>query len=299
MDLEKAYQLIAQKIVFWMQQLVKMLPNIALAALILVGGIFLSRLIRNFARRILTRVIHHRVILNLFTSFIYIFAIGVSIFAALSVLRLDKAVTSLLAGAGIAGLALAFAFQDIAANFVAGIVMSFTRPINIGDWVRVSDHTGRVQDIRLRDTIIRSFDGQMVIIPNKDIFQNPIENYTMLGRRRMQLDVGVSYAEDLDKVRDLTMPLMENLSTRCPDEPVKFYYETFADSSINFSVRVWINSPEPSVLLQSKSEAIMLIKAAFDREGITIPFPIRTIDLGIKGGEKLSDMPFFSKTKDS
>lgn len=299
MDLQQAYRLIASKLYLWLHQFVKLLPNILLAALILVLGFYASKYIRNLTRRLTTKIIHQRIIQNLFTSFIYVACIGITIFIALSILNLDKAVTSLLAGAGIVGLALAFAFQDIAANFVAGVVMSFTRPIRIGDWVTAKDHTGRVEDIRLRDTVIRSFNGQMVIIPNKEIFQNPIENYTLLGRRKMELNVGVSYGEQLRDVKEITLKALENLKNRCTEEPIKFYYEEFADSSINFSVRVWINSPEPSVLLESRSEAIMLVKEAFDANEIMIPYPIRTLDVGMKGGEKLADIPFFANGQKS
>ena len=119
----------------------------------------------------------------------------------LSILQLDKAVTSILAGAGIIGLALAFAFQDIAANFISGIFISFRKPIKLGDVVKINDYMGKVEQINLRDTIILTFQGQMVIIPNKDVFQSPIENYSLLGRRRLDLVVGVSYGDDLEKVK--------------------------------------------------------------------------------------------------
>lgn len=278
MDLQKAYELIVNKMNVWLHQLVKMLPNLALAVIAIVIGLFLSRLLKNFVRNLLKRFFHNEVVRNLFTSFVYLFAIGVTIFTALSILNLNKAVTSLLAGAGIVGLGLAFAFQDIAANFVAGVVMSFTRPIKIGDWITAGDHTGRVTDIRLRDTLIRSFNGQMVIIPNKEIFQNPIENASMLGRRKFELLVGISYNDDLNKVRELTLQVLQDLPNRCTSEAIKFYYEEFAESSINFTVRIWIDSPEPSVMLESRSEAIMRIKQAYDEHGISIPFPIRTLE---------------------
>ena len=90
----------------------------------------------------------------------------------------------MLAGAGVVGLALAFAFQDIAANFISGIFISFRKPLHIDDIVKIGDYMGRVEEINLRDTVLRTFQGQMVIIPNKNVFQNPIENYSMLGKRR-------------------------------------------------------------------------------------------------------------------
>lgn len=108
----------------------------------------------------LHRFVTNRTLDGFFSSLIYIFLLGIVIFAALSVLQLDKAVTSILAGAGILGLALAFAFQDIAANFISGIFISFSSPINIGDIVKIKDYMGKVEEINLRDTVIRTFLGK-------------------------------------------------------------------------------------------------------------------------------------------
>ncbi|WP_374164468.1 mechanosensitive ion channel family protein [Arcticibacter sp. MXS-1] len=289
MDIDKIYELIGTKLSVWVRDFVRMLPNLVIAALVLVLGIYQARLLRTFASRLFTRILHHQVLNALFASFIYIVGVGITIFTALSILKLDKAVTSLLAGAGIVGIALAFAFQDIAANFVAGIVMSFTRPIEPGDLVRVKDYMGTVEEIRLRDSLIRTFQGQLVFIPNKDIFQNPIENFTKLGRRRMDLVVGVSYGDDLEHVKQVALAAIEGVKGRQDDSPVEFYFEEFADSSINFSLRIWLSSTTQPDYLEARSEVIMRLKTAFDSAGITIPFPIRTLDFGIKGGERLFD----------
>lgn len=280
------------KLSSWFVEFVRMLPNMALAALVLVLGVFLSNLLKRLARRLIHRVSKQETINNLFASFIHILSICITLFIALSILRLEKAVASLLAGAGILGLALAFAFQDIAANFISGIFITFRKPIRIGDIVKLQDYMGKVINITLRDTELLTFQGQFVIIPNKQIIQNPIENYSMLGKRRMDLVVGISYGDDLEKVKSVVLEAVEKVSVRTDDE-ITFFYDEFGDSSINFEVRIWIKDSEQPVWLQGRSEAIMLIKKAFDTHGITIPFPIRTLDFGIKGGEKLGDMPYF------
>jgi small conductance mechanosensitive channel len=170
----------------------------------------------------------------------------------LSVLNLDKAVTSILAGAGILGLALAFAFQDIAANFMLGIFLLFRRPLAVGDIVSTNDHMGVVEEINLRDTMIRTFQGQRVIIPNKDVFQNTIENYTVLGKRRLDLGVGVSYGDDLRKVKEIAIKAAEKISVRSLTEEISLYYEEFGDSSINFSIRIWLNNTDQPTFLQGR-----------------------------------------------
>jgi small conductance mechanosensitive channel len=159
MDLQKAYLLIQSKLVIWLREFVKLLPNIIIASLVLVAGIFLAGLIRKLAAKVIQRFTHHDTLTNLFSTFIYIAGIGITIFIALSILHLDKAVTSILAGAGIAGIALAFAFQDIAANFMAGILLSLRRPLKIGELVKSGDIMGKVVTINMRDTIITTFPG--------------------------------------------------------------------------------------------------------------------------------------------
>jgi len=290
MDVNHAYQLILNKLTLWVKEFVKLLPNIALAAVILILGFLAAKSISNALKKLLRRFIRNQTLDNLFGSLIYIFLLGVIFFIALSVLQLDKAVTTILAGAGIAGLALAFAFQDIAANFMSGILLSIRCPLNVGDIVKIKDYMGKVEEINLRDTVLRTFQGQMVIIPNKEVFQNPIENFSMLGKRRFDLHIGISYGDDLQKVKNVTLDAVKSISGLCPENEPTLFYQEFGDSSINFVLRLWVRSPEQPVYLQVGSDAIMRIKKAYDEHDIMIPFPIRTLDFGIKGGVPLNEM---------
>lgn len=290
MDVGSFYELISNKLTLWVQELIKMLPNIFLAAVVLVTGIFTARKLRDLSAKLLTKVSKNKTLNSLFESVIYMFLIGIIIFISLSILQLDKAVTSILAGAGIIGLALAFAFQDIAANFICGIFISLRKPINIDDIVKIKDYMGKVNNINLRDTVMHTFQGQIVIIPNKDVFQNPIVNYTMLGKRRFDLNIGISYGEDLERVKEITLEAVKGIDGLAEGEETTFYYEGFGDSSINFIIRLWAKSPEQAIWLKVGSEAIMKIKKAYNENDIVIPFPIRTLDFGIKGGVPLKDV---------
>ena len=290
MDINKAYELIRDKLTLWLKEIIRLLPNIALAALILVLGFFIAQWLKNLTGKVSKKIIHNETLRNLLTSLVYIFLLGITIFITLSVLKLDKAVTSILAGAGIIGLALAFAFQDIASNFMSGIFLSLRRPLHIGDVVQIKDFMGKITQINLRDTVLRTFQGQMVIIPNKEVLQNPIENFSLLGKRRMDLTVGVSYGEDLQKVKDITLRAVQGIEGLTKEDEITFFYKEFGDSSINFDIRLWVHTPEQPDYLQVRSEAVMRIKKAYDENNITIPFPIRTLDFGIKGGTPLSDV---------
>ncbi len=127
----------------------------------------MQKKLSKFATKIIKRFSDNTTLNSLFASIVYIFFIGITLFTVLSILQLDKAVVSVLAGAGVVGLALAFAFQDIAANFISGIFISFRKPLHIGDIVKLSDYMGKVEEINLRDTVLKTFQGQLVIIPNK------------------------------------------------------------------------------------------------------------------------------------
>lgn len=290
MDLTEIYRIISLKLSGWVNIFIKMLPNIFFASIVLVIGFFVAKKLSKLILKLVARISGNITLNNLIGSVIHVFLISITLFTALSILKLDKAVTSMLAGAGIIGLALAFAFQDIAANFICGIFISFRKPLHIGDIVKVKDYMGKVEEINLRDTVLRTFQGEMVIIPNKDVFQNPIENFSLLGKRRIDLTIGVSYGDDLEKVRAVTLAAVKGIEHLSNEDEVTLFFREFGDSSINFIVRMWIKSPEQIDYLTGCSEAIIRIKKAFDKNDITVPFPIRTLDFGIKGGKTLKEM---------
>ncbi|MBD3583219.1 mechanosensitive ion channel family protein [Flavobacterium selenitireducens] len=294
-DINTAINLIIDKLSVWGREFVRMLPNIAMAAIVFVIGFFISKLIKRLALRLIAKVSHNVTLNRLFATVVYVFAIGIVLFIGLSVLGLDKAVTSILAGAGILGLALAFAFQDIASNFMSGIFMSFRKPLKVGDVVKLKGYMGKVKEINLRDTVIQTFQGHLITIPNKDVFQNPIENYTTLNKRRFDLDIGVSYGDDLDLVKQVTLDAVKDIPDISKTSPTTIMFREFGDNSINFRVRMWIDSAEQGTFSKVGSEAIQRIKKAYDKAGITIPFPTRTLDFGVKGGVPLSEIPIMTQ----
>lgn len=290
MDFDKAYHLIMDKLTTWLNELVKLLPNILLGAIVLVIGFFIAKRIKRFSNKMIEKFSDNVTLNNLFSSIIYIFFLGITLFTVLSILHLNKAVVSVLAGAGVAGLAIALAFQDIAANFISGVFISIRKPMHVGDIVKLKDFMGTVEEINLRDTVLKTFQGQMVIIPNKSVFQNPIENYSMLGKRRTDLTIRVSYGDDLEKVKKITLDALKGLKGLSSSDEVTMFYNEFAESSINYVIRLWIDSTEQPNFLEAGSEAIMRIKKAYDANGIRIPFPIRTLDFGNKGEETINEI---------
>ena len=122
------------------------------------------------------------------------------------------------------------------------------------------------------------------------LFQNPLINDSENIYKRIDLNVGVSYGEDLERVRDIAIVSVKNTPNINKDKDIDLVYLEFGDSSINFRIMIRVEYKSQLEFLKSQSEAIIAIKKAFDREDIMIPFPIRTLDFGIKGGEKLNEV---------
>jgi small conductance mechanosensitive channel len=281
---------VVQKLEGWLDTFINMLPNMAVTLLLLVIFLVLAKLGSKLFRKLFYKASNNEALGNLFSSIIYGSILSIGLFIMLGVLGLNKALTSILAGIGVIGLALGFAFQDIAANFVSGIILAFRRPFKIGEVIEVKDVMGTVTRTGLRDTAIETFQGQEVYIPNKDFLQHAFYNFSVLGKRRIDLTVGVSYADDLEKVEEVVLNTIKKLDGVIDKDMIVFDYAEFDSSSINFNIRFWIEFPGEPSYLAMRSKAVKAIKSAFDEQDITIPFPIRTLDFGIKGGQKLSEV---------
>lgn len=290
MEIKKYYDLVINKVTHWTEDLVVMLPNFVLAIIVMVLFVFLGKLSKSIISKVLFKTLNNRSLSSLISRIIYLIVLTIGAFAALSLMNLDKTVTSLLAGAGILGLALGFAFQDIATNFIAGFFMAAKRPFKIGQVIHCEGHSGIIKHIGIRTTEIASFQGQEIIIPNKLLFQNPLVNDSENVYKRIDLEVGVSYGEDLERVREITIDAVKNIPNIQKDKEISLFYKEFGGSSINFTIMIWVEFKSQLEFLNSQSEAIIAIKKAYDSEDIMIPFPIRTLDFGIKGGEKLNEV---------
>ncbi|MEO9531086.1 MAG: mechanosensitive ion channel domain-containing protein [Crocinitomicaceae bacterium] len=271
--------LIWDKLDNWYQSLIVMLPNILLALLVGISVFFISKGVKILVKRYILAKWENEELKAIFSKTIQFVVIVLGFLFALSIVNLDKTVTSILAGVGVVGIAVGFAFQDIAANFISGLFMATNKPFAIGDIIEVNGISGTVQELKLRTTTIKTFQGNDVIIPNTELFQNAVTNFTSTAERRIDLEVGVSYNDDLAHAKEVAIAAVNKVETLKKERGVEVLFTEFGGSSINFEVRFWINNGETANLLKTKSDAIMEIKTAFDNEGISIPFPITTLDL--------------------
>lgn len=266
------------------------LPNLVLATIVLALSIFLSGYVKKYFSKAVYRISSNHTVNSLLVNIATAAFLIVMLFVVLGILGLDTALTSLLAGAGVVGLAIGLAVQEPLMNVFSGILMSTKRLYNVGDLIESNGYYGIIQQVNLRSTIIKQMSGEEVLLPNKMIIQNPLTNYTVSKERRLDFSCGISYGDDLEKVKSITTEAIEQEVDYDKKRPVEFFYNEFGNSSINFIVRVWLTETTQKSLLATQSQVVMAMKKAFDKNDITIPFPIRTLDFGIKGGEKLNEV---------
>jgi len=267
-----------EKLGGWLDSLILNLPNFLLAILVFVLFIVIAKYVGKVFEKITRKHIKQDSIRLMAVKVIKTITILIGFFIALGLLNLDKVLTSVLAGAGVVGLAIGLALQGTLNNTFSGLILSFLPELQIGDWVETNGYAGSVTEINLRNIVIKQSDNNYVIIPNSKIVEEPFKNFTRTARSRVFVNCGVGYESDLEMVRDLTIDIIQKKFPQRGNEEVEFMYEAFGDSSINYVLRFWVDATKNRDLLIARNEAIIEIKKAYDAKDINIPFPIRTID---------------------
>lgn len=267
----------------WFKTTIEYVPNFILAIIVMTLSYFMAKYISKFVRKLVSKRVQQESIKNTISRVAAVLVVALGLFMALGVMNLGKALTSLLAGAGVVGLAIGLALQGTLANTFAGLILSFRKKIQIGNWVETTGFSGEVIDINLKDFTLKEADNNIVVIPNKTILENPLKNYSLTTRMRVFLECGVGYESDLEKVEELTKEVIFKTFDQVEKaDDVEFYYTEFGDSSINYLCRFWIDAESMLEKLRAKTKAIIEIKKAYDKEGINIPFPIRTLQFNNK-----------------
>lgn len=188
----------------------------------------------------------------------------------------------LLGAAGILTVAIGFASQTSASNLISGLFLLAEKPFGIGDTIRVGTTTGEVLSVDLLSVKLRTFDNLYVRIPNESLIKAEMTNLTKFPIRRLDIPLGVAYGSDMEHVHATLVKTAES-NPLCLEEPQPlFIFLGFGDSSINIQFSVWA---QRETFLTLRNSILQEIKIAFEREGIDIPFPQRT--LGLLGGEAL------------
>lgn len=182
----------------------------------------------------------------------------------------------IIATLGVGSVAVGFAFQDIFKNFLAGIILLVEEPFRIGDEVVIGDYQGRVENISIRTTKIRTYKGERVLLPNSTVFTDAVKVVTAYDYRRTDLGVGVDYNTSLVEASELLAQTIIKVSGVIKELTPEIDVVNFGDSSIDFVVRYWSNSQQKQ-LRTVQTRAMIAIKKALDDANISIPYPIRTL----------------------
>lgn len=272
---------VAESLQGLLQQVVVLLPKLITAVVVFIITLIVSGMADRWLRRLLTPRIESQEIIRVLARFLRWALIVVGTLAALE--QVDFDVTTFVAGLGVTGLTIGFALQDIARNFVAGIILLIRKPFAIGEDISVGDHSGSVVDVNTRDTTIRTWDGEIVIVPNIDVFGGAITNYSEASRRRRTIHIGVGYGQNLKLATEVFLAATSEVPGVMEDPAPMLHAEQLGDSAVTFALRFWIDTTAHG-LLDVHSDVVMAINSAAEREGIELPYPIQTVRL-----ERLSE----------
>ena len=190
---------------------------------------------------------------------------------------------------GVGSVAIGFAFRDILQNFLAGILLLINQPFRIGDQIIADKLEGTVEDIQTRATLVRTYDGRRVVVPNSDLFTGLVTVNTAFETRRLEHVVGISYDDDIEKAIAVLEAVMRGAPSVMDTPEPDAFVMNFSESSVDIQMFWWISSPYQKDVIYSRGEVLRKARRALDEAGITIPFPIRTLDFGLARQQRDGD----------
>jgi small conductance mechanosensitive channel len=248
--------------------------NLVTAIVIFYVGRIVVRLLTRAVRKVMDAQDVDKTLVSFVSNLASMVLMTFVIIAAVGALGIQT--TSFIALLGAAGLAIGLSLQGSLSNFAAGVLIVLFRPYKVGDWIEAAGISGSVEDVQILTTVLKTGDNKQVIVPNGQIMNSIITNYSANHTRRVDMVVGVSYDDDIDKVRS-TLEDIIAAEDRVLDEPAcTIAVSALADSSVNFVVRPWVATSDYWGVMFDLTETI---KKRFDNEGISFPFPQQDVHL--------------------
>jgi small conductance mechanosensitive channel len=248
--------------------------NLVVALVIFYVGRFAISIVVRGLRKLMQKQEVDKTLETFVSNLVRIALLVVVIITAISALGIET--TSFIAIFGAAGLAVGLALQGSLSNFAAGVLIVLFRPYRVGNFVEAAGVSGTIEQVQILTTILVTPDNKQIIVPNSQIMNSIITNYSAKDTRRVDMVVGVSYSDDLDKVRKTLEELVAADERILADPACKIAVSQLADSSVNFIVRPWVKAADYWPVTFELTEAI---KKRFDQEGISIPFPQQDVHL--------------------
>ncbi|MGO3896720.1 MAG: mechanosensitive ion channel family protein [Psychrobacter sp.] len=240
---------------------------------------FLSIAFKQVVYKILGRRRRHQNLVKVFQRVGGALIIFIGIMIAMVITVPDFTPAKLIGALGIGSVAIGFAFKDIFQNLLSGILLLISEPFRIGDQIVSGEYEGTVEDIKIRATTIKTYDGRQVVIPNSDLYTSALTVNTAYKQRRLQLAVGIGYEDDIEAAKAEILQALDRSDSVSKKAQPSVIATGFGDSSIDLMVRWFIEDGTQANKVASTHQVFVEIKSAFDAAGINIPFPIRTIDL--------------------
>ncbi|HMQ35018.1 MAG TPA: mechanosensitive ion channel family protein, partial [Chloroflexaceae bacterium] len=254
-----------------------LLPNLVVGLLVFVLFVLASRGLRGLARRFSEERRRHRNLGLVLGRLAYGAGIFLGALVALTIIFPSLSPADMLGALGIGGIVVGFAFRDIAQNFLAGILILLTEPFRINDQIVYKEFEGTVEDIQVRATTIRTYDGRRVVIPNAELFTNAVTVNTAFDKRRLQFDVGIGYGDDIGRARELVLDAIRGVDGVLQDPPPDALVVGLSDSAVSVRARWWIQPPRRADALDMQDRVLQAIKERLLANGIDLPYPTQQI----------------------
>ena len=255
------------------------LYNLAIAALIAFIGIKIIGMIKKWSRRTFLRMKVEESVSRFLSSCISVGLYGVLLFIVAGMLGVNSA--SIVALLGSAGIAISLALQGSLSNFAGGVLILLSRPFTVGDYIINKDGEGTVTNIGIIYTTLLTTDNRKIVLPNGALSNSPLTNVTAQDRRRVVINVGISYEADLKKAKALLQELFEARLEILPEDGIEVYVDSLGESAVNLTARAYTRTEDYWNVKWALTEEV---KLCFDREGIEIPY--NKLDVNLKQGEK-------------
>jgi len=177
-----------------------------------------------------------------------------------------------------ATIAIGFAMQSVLSNFVSGVFIFTEKPFRIGDWIEWDDHSGVVEDISLRVTRVRTFDNELLTVPNSQLADGVVKNPVANDRLRLKFDFGIGYDDDIDQATEIIVEEAREHPEIMDDPAPSVRLTELGDSDVGLQSRIWVENPSRADFVRTRAEYVQSVKERFDEVGIDIPYPYRNLD---------------------
>lgn len=257
-----------------LQKFVDGLPSVIAALVIFIIAFYIAILARRAARLGMERRKMDPQVIPLVSKSIYLTVIILGLIVALQQVGFN--VTAFLTGLGVVGFTIGFALQDVSKNFVSGLLLLLQEPFDIGETIEVKGFTGKVLAIDLRATEMQTLDGRIVVIPNADVFTNPITNFTRATSRRLEIKIGVAYDSDPELVRSTALEALAKVPGLLEEPSPQVVFDNFGSSTFDLTIYYWIDTAQTSVF-EAQDSGLVSVNRLFQAAGIEMPFPTQLV----------------------